>query len=76
MSFTGKLLRSAYKLNRVKRAVTNPSRYALRAVDSKTSTTGVLITTYERAGDIRYCSFAVEEPTQAELERRGRMAEG
>ncbi len=32
----------------------------LRLVDSKTSTTGVIITTYERAGEIRCGSFARE----------------
>jgi len=48
----------------------------LRLVDSKTSTTGVLIATYERAGDIAYGSFAFEEPTQAEVERRGRLGNG
>jgi dihydrofolate reductase len=37
---------------------------ALRAVESQTSTTGVLITTYERAGDIRYGTFALEEPSE------------
>ncbi len=31
----------------------------LRLVDSKTSTTGVTIATYERAGEIRYGSFAL-----------------
>jgi dihydrofolate reductase len=48
----------------------------LALVDSKTSTTGVLITTYERAGAVDYGSFALEEPTQAELERRARLADG
>jgi dihydrofolate reductase len=48
----------------------------LAVVDSKTSTTGVLITTYERAGAVEYGSFALEEPTQAELERRARLADG
>ena len=33
----------------------------LKLVDSKTSTTGVLMTTYERAGEIEYGSFALEE---------------
>jgi dihydrofolate reductase len=42
----------------------------LKLVDSKTSATGVLITTYKRAGEIEYGSFALEEPTEAELERR------
>ena len=31
----------------------------LRLVDSKTTTTGVIIATYERAGEIRYGSFAL-----------------
>jgi dihydrofolate reductase len=48
----------------------------LALVDSKASTTGVLITTYERAGAVDYGSFALEEPTQAELERRARLADG
>jgi dihydrofolate reductase len=42
----------------------------LRLVHSRTSSTGVLITTYERAGGIEYGSFALEEPTEAERERR------
>ena len=45
----------------------------LRLVDSKTSTTGVVIATYERGGEIDYGSFALEQPTEAELERRGRL---
>jgi dihydrofolate reductase len=35
----------------------------LKLVDSKVSTTGVTITTYERAGDIEPGSFALDEPT-------------
>jgi dihydrofolate reductase len=46
----------------------------LRLADSTPSTTGVLITTYERAGKPGYGSFALEEPTAAELERRERLA--
>jgi dihydrofolate reductase len=42
----------------------------MKVTDSKTSTTGVVITTYKRAGDIPYGSFAMEEPTEAEVERR------
>ena len=34
----------------------------LKLVDSKMSTTGVVIGTYERAGDIAYGSFALEAP--------------
>lgn len=47
---------------------------ALKLLDSKVSTTGVTINTYERAGDIDYGSFAFEEPTEAEVERRRRLA--
>jgi dihydrofolate reductase len=42
----------------------------LRVVDTMTSTTGVTIAVYERAGDINYGSFALEEPTPEEIERR------
>ncbi|HZA59402.1 MAG TPA: dihydrofolate reductase family protein [Solirubrobacterales bacterium] len=48
----------------------------LKLVDSKLSTTGVMITTYERAGKISYGSFAFDEPTDAEVERRQRLAHG
>jgi dihydrofolate reductase len=47
----------------------------LKLVDSKTSSTGVLIATYERAGDVEYGTFALEQPTDAEVERRERLAE-
>jgi dihydrofolate reductase len=46
----------------------------LKLVDSTTSTTGVLITTYEQAGKPEHGSFALEEPTAAELDRRQRLA--
>jgi dihydrofolate reductase len=46
----------------------------LKLTDSKTSSTGVVIATYERAGDIPYGSFALEEPTEAEVERRRSIA--
>ncbi len=45
----------------------------LELVDSKTSTTGVVFLTYTPAGEPRYGSFALEEPTKAELERRSRL---
>jgi dihydrofolate reductase len=35
----------------------------LKLVDAKTSSTGVVIHTYERAGEVRYGSFAVGEDT-------------
>jgi dihydrofolate reductase len=46
----------------------------LRLVDSKVSSTGVVISTYERAGAIDYGSFALEAPTDAEIERRRRAS--
>ena len=46
----------------------------LKLVDSKASKTGVTINTYERAGDIDLGSFEFDEPTEAELERRKRLA--
>jgi dihydrofolate reductase len=47
---------------------------ALKLVDSRVSTTGVTINTYERAGDIEPGVMDFEEPTEAELERRRRLA--
>jgi dihydrofolate reductase len=46
----------------------------LKLVESKVSSTGVTINTYERAGDIDTGSFEFDEPTEAELERRRRLA--
>jgi dihydrofolate reductase len=46
----------------------------LKLVDSKVSKTGVTINTYERGGDIEPGSFEFDEPTEAELERRKRLA--
>jgi dihydrofolate reductase len=46
----------------------------LRLTGSKVSTTGVTINTYERAGDINRGSFEFDQPTEAELERRKRLA--
>ena len=48
---------------------------ALRLVDAKTSATGVVMATYERGGELEYGSFALEEPTEAEVERRRRIVE-
>ena len=42
----------------------------LKLIDSTVSTTGVVIGTYVPAGDIPTGSFALEEPTDAEMERR------
>src|SRR5262245_22548552 len=48
----------------------------LRLLDSKVSGTGVTINVYERAGEIDTGSFEFEEPTEAELKRRERLATG
>lgn len=45
----------------------------LKLTDSKVSTTGVMIATYEPAGEIATGSFALDEPTDAEVERRRRL---
>ena len=46
----------------------------LKLVESTTSTTGVVITRYEPAGKPESGSFALQDPTAAELERRRRLA--
>jgi dihydrofolate reductase len=43
---------------------------ALRLAKSVVSPSGVLVARYERAGDVRTGSFALAEPTPAEVERR------
>ena len=47
----------------------------LRLIDSRTSTTGVIVASYERAGDVKTGSFDLETPTEAELARRKRLIE-
>jgi dihydrofolate reductase len=49
---------------------------ALKLVDSKVSNTGVTINIYERAGDISPGSFEFDDPTEAEIQRRERLAAG
>ena len=48
---------------------------AMKLVDSKITSTGVTISTYERAGDIEIGEMDFEEPTEAELERRKRLVD-
>ena len=43
---------------------------AFKLVKSQASSTGVIMATYERAGEIKTGSFATEKPSDAELERR------
>jgi len=45
----------------------------LKLVESKASPSGVTINTYERAGDVKVGSFAHEQPSAEELQRRERM---
>jgi dihydrofolate reductase len=46
----------------------------LKLVDSKVSKTGVTINTYQPAGEVKPGSFEFDEPTEAEMERRRRLA--
>lgn len=45
----------------------------LKLMDSKTSTTGVIVATYKREGQVKTGSFALEKPTEAELTRRKQL---
>jgi dihydrofolate reductase len=45
----------------------------LKLVDTKVSTTGVTMNTYRRSGAVSTGSFAMAEPTDAEIARRKRM---
>ena len=45
----------------------------LELVESTVSTTGVIAATYRRVGDVQTGSFAFEEPTEREVERREAM---
>ena len=47
---------------------------ALKLVDHFVSGKGVVLTTYEPAGEVQTGSFATKEPSEAELERREKWA--
>ncbi|KQZ87163.1 dihydrofolate reductase [Mesorhizobium sp. Root157] len=49
---------------------------AFKLVSSQVSATGVIMATYQRSGDIKTGSFALEEPTDAEIERRAKLKAG
>ena len=49
---------------------------ALTLVDSFVSSTGVVTTTYEPAGEVRTGTFETKAPSEAELERREKMEAG
>jgi dihydrofolate reductase len=46
---------------------------AFKLAGSHASQSGVILTRYERAGDVATGSFAMESPTEAELERRRKL---
>jgi hypothetical protein len=46
----------------------------LRLLSNRTSTTGVVISTYERAGDVPRGSFQLAEPSEDEVQRRADLA--
>ena len=49
---------------------------SLKLVDNFVSKTGVVIAAYEPAGEVRTGTFETKEPSQEELARREKMAEG
>jgi dihydrofolate reductase len=49
---------------------------ALKLVDHCVSDTGVVLATYEPAGDVQTGTFASKEPSEAELDRRAKMEAG
>jgi hypothetical protein len=44
-----------------------------KLTDSKTSSTGVIMATYEPAGELRTGTFELENPSEAEISRRERL---
>lgn len=48
---------------------------SLKLIDIKTSTTGVVIATYIPARELKTGSFALDNPSDAEIERRKRLAD-
>ncbi|RVB61127.1 dihydrofolate reductase, partial [Mesorhizobium sp. M7A.F.Ca.CA.002.03.2.1] len=41
-----------------------------KLIKSQATGTGVIVATYERAGEVKVGSFVTGEPSEAELERR------
>jgi dihydrofolate reductase len=48
----------------------------LKLVETRTSSTGVVLQVHESAGGLEYGSFMLEHPTKAELERRQKIEVG
>lgn len=46
-----------------------------KLLQSEISLSGVIVAYYERAGEVKTGSFALETPTEAELARRRRLKE-
>jgi dihydrofolate reductase len=46
---------------------------ALKLTETAVSTTGVIMSVYERAGEIKTGSFGPDKPSEAEIARRERM---
>jgi dihydrofolate reductase len=66
-----RLLTYPLVLGRGKRLfVTDAAPAAFQLVTSKVSPNGAVIATYARAGEVKTGSFAMEQPTAAEMERR------
>ena len=49
---------------------------ALKLTNHFVSNTGVILATYEPAGEVRTGTFATKEPSEAELERREKLTQG
>ena len=49
---------------------------ALRLVEHFVTNTGAVLASYEPAGDVKLGSFAGNDPSEAEIERRSKIAEG
>jgi len=49
---------------------------SLKLVEVKSSSTGVIIATYQPGGELKTGSFALENETEAELERRKKLSRG
>jgi dihydrofolate reductase len=47
----------------------------LKLVDSSVFSSGVVLAAYEREGDVKYGTFALEEPNEAEQARRAKLRE-
>jgi dihydrofolate reductase len=49
--------------------------FAFKLIDSEISSTGVIMSSYERDGEIKTGSFALDTPSEAEIARRHRLTD-